>query len=320
MKKIISTIIIVAIALMFSACSGKSEKSDFKYVGLKVYDPVYVAKEKGFFDKQGLNVEIVDTIAGGATAVQMVSSGDVQGALLSTAALINARSNGLPLIGVADIQSAFDESPLEEFYVRKDSGIKSIADLKGKKIAINLVKSSFHYTWLMALENAGMTAEDVSFVSLSFDQQQAALERGDVDAIGLMQPYTKKARDSENLTMLFDAVDVFGERQFCEIFVNSVWAENNPTETSKFVLAVSNAIEWIEDNQQEAKSIISKYTGIDVEYIDDYKFQSGGKVVEADAEYWLDYMKRTEGAAEWLKPEDIVTNKYNAAWRDELAD
>lgn len=311
MKKFVVVLLCIAIAICaFAGCSNK-DTDTFKYVGLKVYDPVYVAKEKGFFDDEGLNVEIVDTVAGGATAVQMVSSGDVQGALLSTMALINARSSGLPVIGVADIQSAFEGSPLEEFYVRKDSGIKSIKDLKGKKIAINLVKSSFHYTWLMALENAGMKESDVAFVNLSFDQQQAALERGDVDAIGLMQPYTKKARESKKLTMLFDAVDVFGERQFCEIFINSVWANNNEEQAEKFVSGIVKAIDWIESNQAEAKQIISKYTGIAVEYIDDYKFQPNGKVVESDAEYWLEYMKRVEGAADYLKVSDVVTNKYN---------
>ena len=311
MKKIIPIMICLLMIFSLVGCEKKEGAKVIKYVGLKVYDPVYVAKEKGFFEEEGINVEIVDTVAGGATAVQMVSSGDVQGALLSTMAIINARSNGLPVVGVADIQSAFEDSPLEEFYVRVDSGIEKIEDLKGKKIAINLVKSSFHYTWLMALENVGLSAEDVTFVNLSFDQQQGALERGDVDAIGLMQPYTKKARESDELKLLFDAVDIFGEKQFCEIFVNSVWAENNPVDAEKFVSAIVKATKWIEENQNEAKQIISKYTGIDVQYIDDYKFQENAMIVENDAEYWLQYMKRVEGVADWLKVEDIVTNKYN---------
>lgn len=311
MKKIL--ILALAMVLIFSvtACNAGKEDETFKYVGLKVYDPVYVAYEKGFFE--GIDVEIVDTVAGGATAVQMVSSGDVQGALLSTMALINARASGLPVVGVADIQSAFADAPLEQFFVRKDSGIESIADLKGKKIAINLVKSSFHYTWIMALENAGLTEDDVQFVNLSFDQQEAALERGDVDAIGLMQPYTKSARENENLKMLYTDVDAFGERQFCEIFVNSVYAENNPEKAEAFVAGIVKACKWIEENQEEAKQIISKYTGIDPKYIDDYKFQENAMVSEEDCEYWLDFMTKVEGTPSWVTVEDVVTNKYNKA-------
>ena len=317
MKKILS--MLVAIVLIVStmcgltACTQKVEEGSMKYVGLKVYDPVYVAKEKGFFAEEGLNVEIVDTVAGGATAVQMVSSGDVQGALLSTMALINAANAGMPVVGVADIQSAFEEAPLEEFYVRADSGINSIEDLKGKTIAINLVKSSFHYTWLMALENAGMSEDDVTFVNLPFDQQEAALVRGDVDAIGLMQPYSPSARNNAELKQLYTAVDAFGERQFCEIFVNSVWAENNPEDAKAFVRGIVKAAKWIEKNQAEAKEIISKYTGVPVDKIDDYKFQQDAMVVVEDAEYWLDYMKRTQGVADWVTVDRVVTNKYNEA-------
>lgn len=312
MKKIL--LVMLAVVLMIAAVGCHAQQEDdatFKYVGLKVYDPVYVAYEKGFFE--GIDVEIVDTVAGGATAVQMVSSGDVQGALLSTMALINARASGLPVVGVADIQSAFADAPLEQFFVRKDSGIESIADLKGKKIAINLVKSSFHYTWIMALENAGLTEDDVQFVNLSFDQQEAALERGDVDAIGLMQPYTKSARENENLKMLYTDVDAFGERQFCEIFINSVYAENNPEQAEAFVAGIVKATEWIENNQEEAKKIISKYTGIDPQFIDDYKFQENAMVSEEDCAYWLEFMKRVEGTPDWVKVEDVVTNKYNKA-------
>lgn len=312
MKKIIGFLMVALIGVIMVFANGNVEKTEtVKYVGLKVYDPVYVAIDKGFFRNEGLDVELVDTVAGGGTAMQMVSSGSVNGALVSTMALANARNSGLSVIGVADIQSSFKDAPLEEFFVRKGSGIKSVADLKGKKIAINLIKSSFHYTWLMALENVGLTADDVEFVSLSFDQQELALERGQVDAIGLMAPYSPKARMNPDLEKLYDATDVFGERQFCEIFVNSDWAEKNPELAEKFVSAISEATDWIQEHQDEAKSIISKYTGVDVQYIDDYKFQKNAMVIEEDAEYWLEYMKRTEGISDSVKVNDIVTNKYN---------
>ena len=292
-----------------TAEAEEDETYTMSYVGLKVYDPVYVALEKGFFD--GLDVELTDTVAGGATAVQMVSSGDVQGCLLSNMALCNAVNAGLPVIAVADIQSAFKQAPLEEFYVRADSDINSIEDLKGKKIAINLVKSSFHYTWLMELEKAGMTEDDVTFVSLPFAEQKEALLNGTVDAIGLMQPYSGMARVDDNCRQLYTAVDSFGERQFCEILLNSIWAEEHPEAATRFVEGISEAADWIADNQEESKQIISKYTGIDAEYIDDYYFQPEASVNMDDAEYWLDYMKSHEGVREDITVDDVATNKYN---------
>lgn len=308
----ISAVMIMAMLFCLTGCGSASKEEPvkkLKYVGLKVYDPVYIALENGFFE--GIDVELVDTVAGGATAVEMVSSGDVQGCLLSNMALCNAVSAGMPVIAVADIQSAFNEAPLEEFYVRADSDIYSIEDLKGKKIAINLVKSSFHYTWLMELEKAGMTVDDVTFVTLSFAEQKEALLNGTVDAIGLMQPYSGMARTDENCRQLYTAVDSFGERQFCEILLNSKWAVRYPKEAEAFVEGIAKAADWVKDNQSEAKQIIAKYTGIDANYIDDYYFQPNAMVNMDDAAYWLDYMKKHELIDANLKVEDVATNKYN---------
>ena len=230
-------------------------------------------------------------------------------------ATTNAVNAGMPVIAVADIQSAFKQAPLEEFYVRADSDIQSIKDLKGKKIAINLVKSSFHYTWLIELEKAGMTEDDVEFVNLSFAEQKEALLNGTVDAIGLMQPYSGMARTDDQCRQLYTAVDSFGERQFCEILLNTEWAADNEDAATAFVGGIAKAAEWIGQNQNEAKQIIAKYTGIDANYIDDYYFQPNDSVNMDDAQYWLDYMKEHEGVSPDLTVDQIATNKYNEAMK-----
>jgi NitT/TauT family transport system substrate-binding protein len=218
----------------------------------------------------------------------------------------------MSVTGVADLQSSFEEAPLEEFFVLKDSGIDSIEDLKGKKIAINLVKSSFHYTWLMALEAAGMSEDDVEFVVLSFDQQILALENGQVDAIGLMSPYSAEARNNDKLTSLYDATDIFGEKQFCDIIASTKFAEENPETMTAFVSGITDAMAWAMDNQEEAKEIIGKYTGIDPSMILDYKFQENGAVIMDDVQYWLDYMKAHDGnIKDSVTAESIATNEYN---------
>jgi len=304
--------LIVLAATLLASCGATNTPTVVKYVGLKVYDPVYIAIDKGFFEDEGVDVELVDVVAGGATAVQMVASGQVQGALVSTMAKINAVNGYLPIIGVIDIQSEFQQAPLEQFFVRADSNINTIQDLAGKRIAINLVKSSFHYTWLKALENAGMREDSVTFVSLPFAQQEEALLQGSVDAIGLIQPWTKRTRDKvTQVKTLTTGYDVFGARQFTTIFINSVWADSNQITATKFVTALSRVAEFVKNNQEEAKQIVSKYTGIAVTDIDDYVFQDFMKVVEADAQYWLDWMISRGEVLNTITVDQIVTNRFN---------
>jgi NitT/TauT family transport system substrate-binding protein len=164
----------------------------------------------------------------------------------------------------------------------------------------------------MALEQAGMTANDVSFVILPFDQQELALEQGQVDAIGLMQPYVLHSKENENNQVLFTALDVFGEKQFCTHVLNNVWAKYNKEKAQAFVTSIAQAAEWIEQNQEEAKTIISKYTGVDGKYIEDYHFQPHAQVNIEDAQYWLSYMKKQgEIKADWLTTDAFATNEYN---------
>jgi ABC-type nitrate/sulfonate/bicarbonate transport system substrate-binding protein len=297
--------------MLFSCGKATNEKA-LRYIGFKIYDPAYISQEKGLFRNHDLDVEIIELIAGGPTAIQAITGGSAEICVSSYMAVINARAQGLPVMAISDIQSSIGDQALEEFFVRKDSGINSIVDFKGKKAAINLVKSSFHYTWLMALAAAGMTESDVEFVILPFDQQELALINGHVDAIGVMQPYVHHAKDNEGLKVLFTALDVFGERQFTAHVINSEWAEKNQEKTARFVAAIAEAAAWIETNQEEAKEIMAKYTGVPPGDIDDYHFQKNAAIVLADAQYWLDYMRGTgEVTANWLQAGDFASNRYN---------
>jgi len=300
----------ILLALSLFACKGKEET--VRFLGNKIYDPVYVAYEKGFFGKHNVNVEYIELIAGGPTALQAVAAGNADICGSSYMAIINARAQGLPVIAISDLQSSIGAQALEEFFVRKDSGIDRVSDLKGKTVAVNLVKSSFHYSWKIALANAGMSESDVNFVILPFDQQEIALANGHVDAIGLMHPFNRSARNNLGLKTLMTALDIFGERQFTAHVANSVWANKNPGLAKGFAAAVADAANWIEGNQEEAKLLVSKYTGVSPANMDDYHFQKNAAVIMSDAQYWLDYMKGSgEISADWLNVGDIATNRFN---------
>jgi ABC-type nitrate/sulfonate/bicarbonate transport system substrate-binding protein len=321
-KSAFSILAMVMFMVLVTGCSqnnqtvtkGSGDLPIIRYANLKVYDPVYIGIEKGFFKNHGVEVKIVGDNLGGPTAIQAVSGGSADAGLASIPAIINSVAAGLPILGVTDIQSAVGKQALETYFVRADSKITSIKDLKGKKVAVNLWNSSFHYTVLMALEKAGISEKDVQFVLLPFDQQAVALEKGEVDVIGLMEPYVSQVQVTfkDRFKVLFNALDVFGEKQFTLHFINKVWAKYNPDSASAFVAGIVDSVNWIKDNDQEAKQIVAKYTGVDAKYVPTYTFQNNARVVPEDVKFWIDYMvKRGDVKVGWLKPEDIGTNQYN---------
>lgn len=285
-----------------------------RYMQFKVYDPVYVAIDQGFFEQRGVKVELVGDVLAGPTAIQAVASGRADAGLSSIPALINANAAGLPVIGVSDIQSALPGQPLEYFFVRSDSDIHDISDLPGHTFAVNLWKSSFHYTALMALEQHEVAEDSVNFVLLPFNNQAEALVTGNVDVIGLMEPYASAAKAvyGDDIRLLFDASDVFGEKQFTLHFLNRLWAEYNPDTASAFVGGIADAIAWIKEHPDEAREIISKYTGIEAKYVPDYHFQEHGSVLIRDVQFWMEYLtKRGDLEVDWLNVGDVATNAYN---------
>ena len=141
------------------------------------------ASRRGFFDKRNIDIELVTLTTGGPNIIQVVSSGSADAGLSAIMSIINAVSSGMPIIGVADFQSSMPDYPLKEFFVRSDSGIDSVADLKGKTVAVNTLSASFHYAVLMAMAEAGLSEDDVEFVTLPFPEQVVALENSQVDMI-----------------------------------------------------------------------------------------------------------------------------------------
>ena len=312
MKTVLTLLFAVVTALSIVGCRNEPPAGTMRYIAFRVYDPVYIAYEKGFFEKRGISVEIIDLIAGGPVAIQAVAGGSAEAGLSSIMAIISARSQGLPIIGVSDIQSAIGNQALQEFFVRADSGIYSVADLRGRTIAINLVRSSFHYTLLMALEAVGLSESDVNFIILPFDQQVLALVNGSVDVIGLMQPHIRNAAERPYLKRLFTTHDVFGNKQFTLHFLNYEWAQNNEKTATAFVAAIADAAAWIENNQDAAREIIARHTGVDIRFVENYYFQPNAMVVLEDAQIWLDYMRAAnEITADWLQVSDFATNRFN---------
>lgn len=159
------------------------------YVPVMIYAPLYVGIERGYFAAEGIQIESTP-VQGGSEPVVQMAAGNFDAAFGGAGAgLFNAAARGVKFSIVAPMhnESAPLTSPLVISAKRVDE-LKSVADLKGKKVAINATGAATEYWVGQALAKNGLTMADIELVTVGFKDVPAALENGSIDAAILGEP------------------------------------------------------------------------------------------------------------------------------------
>jgi sulfonate transport system substrate-binding protein len=210
-----------------------------------------VAKHIGSLEKQlakqGATVKYQGPFPAMVPAVEAMNAGDVDITYGSISASVGA------LAGKSDFKifAIEPEQPTNEgIIVSKDSGITSLADLKGKKIAVNEAGTG-EYLAQLALEKAGLTKEDVTLVNLAPPEAAAAFGSGQVDAWATWSSFTGLAEDEMGGKMLIDGGEL-GSLNDTPFIVTTSFAEKYPTLVKAVYEGLQEAATWIEGNQAAA--------------------------------------------------------------------
>jgi NitT/TauT family transport system substrate-binding protein len=174
-----------------AAAAGAAEPSRVKVGILKLTSsaPVFVGLEKGFFREAGIEPELVWFQAAQPVAVAL-AAGDIEvGATGLTAGLFNIVAGGQKLWVIADKGREWPGHPLTALVVQKDGPVQSVKDLRGKKVGITTLGSTFHYMLGNLVEQAGLALGDVEPAPLrTLGAMSEALQTRRVDAILIPQP------------------------------------------------------------------------------------------------------------------------------------
>ena len=149
----------------------------------------------------------------------------------------------------------------EAILVPKDSPIRSVADLRAKKVALNK-GSNVHYLLVRALEKAGLTLADITPVYLAPSDGRAAFEKGAVDAWVIWDPYLAAAEASGNTRQLADGTDLVPNHQF--YLTSRNFAAKNGQALDAIVSAIGEADVYTKDNAEAVAREISPSIGIPV--------------------------------------------------------
>jgi NitT/TauT family transport system substrate-binding protein len=182
--------------------SGEFTTLSVATIGLTSDGSLLTGIEQGFFAEEGLEIE-TSIVANPPAGLAAAQSGQVDIAYSPSIPLLNALSQGVPLriVGAADgypedaLESddpaAFDDTGL---FAAVDSGITSVGDLAGKTIAVPARNAQLEVVIAGELAEAGVDPRaGVNWVVLDFTSAVEALKSGNVDAAGLVSPFTTEA-------------------------------------------------------------------------------------------------------------------------------
>lgn len=272
MKRIIILVSFVMLVSIFSGCQGRNpEKIKIGYLASSNHLPVMVAMDQGFFQKEGLDVELVKT-AGTKELMDALLAGHVDAAgPMSLPVILGVEQNQPGSLRMTLPMGETGQGVTSHILVRPDSTIKSLSELKGKKIGTYSGTPALVNLKLI-LSNNGLDPEkDVTIVQVANDIAIQALTNGQYEALFLLTPNSDIAIKKGLAKSLVDNPQ---SKYIIDPFVSGgiVFSDKMVKEKKELVKkiyrAYKNAITWSEKNNTEAKKILAKWTPIEADLID----------------------------------------------------
>lgn len=261
----ILTALAMALVVVVSSCSGSSSnqtqdsnqtankpatiKIDYAY-----YNPVsLVLKEKGWleeeFSKDQVKVEWVLSL-GSNKALQLLNSRSIDFGSTAGAAALIGKANGNPIKSIY----VYSKPEWTALVTTANSSINKVEDLKGKRVAVTQGTDP-HIFLLRALDQAGLSVKDIELIPLQHKDGKAALEKGDVDAWGGLDPLMAQTELEKGSRLFFRDANL---NTYGVLNVREEFAKEYPSYVERVLAVYEQARKWSVDNPDELKQTLVK--------------------------------------------------------------
>jgi len=284
---------------------------EFKYPDNPSFDLIYIADELGYFEGTGVKPKYVGKVAA-PQIIPSVATGAIDFGNRHTPLAIAAIAAGSDVKIVAAGTQTQPEAPHMKYFVRRDSPIKGINDLVGKKIGINSFGACSEYVTKKYLKDNGLEGK-VKFLVVPNEQLDQSLKQGLIDVAIIHPPHSGRAEKLPELRKLWSDWDIDqGISGMNPFTVNGKFARENPEAVKVVITALAKAAKWTNENPDEARKIIAKRLKMNLDFVERYGFYEDQLVPKEPVQYWIDRLE-AEGKLKkgQVKLEDIYTNEYN---------
>jgi NitT/TauT family transport system substrate-binding protein len=215
-----------------------------------VFSAYYVAQEAGLFKKHGLDVRI-NTGPSGSAMVSFLVNGQIESAFGSEIAGVANHNLDPNVVMVAQA------TRLVRWIAVVGRNIDTLDQLKGKKVGVAR-GSGGEVFWLAMLDKLKLNAADYTVVNVEAPEMVAALERGNIDAYAVWEPWvTRGLAAVKNTKVLRDQEGILEQGVY--IYMNRGWIQKNPAPAEAFMRALVEATEIINKDRQRAARDVSAF-------------------------------------------------------------
>ncbi|AFM27935.1 ABC transporter substrate-binding protein [Desulfomonile tiedjei] len=225
--------------------------------------PLWIAIDKGFFNEQGLKVNIAGIFRSGPEVMSAFSAGAIDMAYVGEAPTVTAAANGT--VKVAILAQVNTEG--SAIVVGKDSPIADISSLKGKQIAVPGYSTVQDFLLRKAFGDPGSDRNGTKVTVIKPPEMLGALRTNQIDGFIAWEPYPAQAVRMGIGKVLVSSSDIWKNHPCCVLVADKRFAETNGARIKKIVEAHQKSIDFIREKQDEAVGIAVKYTGLDEETI-----------------------------------------------------
>ncbi|MGY1594174.1 ABC transporter substrate-binding protein [Geodermatophilus sp. SYSU D00708] len=228
--------------------------------------PVYLGQEQGFFEEQGIELDL-SAGQGGAAIVPGVASGSIDIGFGNNLSLVVAASSGLPVQVIGSAVDSTGDPEADPFtIVTADPAITRPADLAGKRVATNTINAIGDSVVSASVRADGGDPSTIQFVELPFPNMAAALQAGDVDAAWLVEPFVTLA-EQQGVRVLTTPLNDFTDVQIevSTYFTSAQFASENADVVERFTTAMNESLTYAQENPDAVRAILPTYLDISPE-------------------------------------------------------
>jgi NitT/TauT family transport system substrate-binding protein len=243
--------------------AGGLEKTDIKVGVLPVLGvaPFYIALEKGYFKDEGLNVQ-AEVFKSGADAIPAMTGGSIDAVFTNYISLFSAQAKGVAKFRV--IAEASNSAPNSfGLYVMPNSPVKDTKEMVGKKIGVNAPNNIATVLANETLKSAGVDTAAVEYVVAPFPNHGALLEKGEIDATLLPEPFITQLSIQLGIRRIADAgIGTLDGLAIDGYAATEGWVKQNPKTAAAFQRAIQRAAGTAAD-RAEVEKVVQGYAKVD---------------------------------------------------------